>query len=307
VFYPAKSLVPSELTAYYPLPERVEWGEKRFLAAISLAIFITTILVLSRTRYKGMLAAWLAYLAILGPQLGLIRIGPQLVADRYGYLAMMVWTTPVASAFIVVVAAARARSSRLALAAIIAAGLGVAAQLAFLSRAQVRIWRDSVTLWTHVQQHGGARSPVVQIHLALAFVEEGRLDEAIDLLTRSVALDPTRWETQNNLGWILMAKGRLAEAITRFETAIRIQPEYPEARNNWGVALAMQSRHREAVAQYDEALRLFPDCFDAHRNLAASLLHLGESDAAVDHLEAALRLRPASVEARQRLDGVRRR
>ncbi len=159
LFYPAKSLVPSELTAYYPLPNRLDWREKQFLAAISLTVVITTVFVLWRNTYPGMLAAWFAYLAILGPQLGLVRTGPQLVADRYGYLAMMAWTTPVASALIGMVAATRLRGSRLVLAATVAAGLGAVVALGLLSNRQLRIWHDSLTLWAHVERHGGGAAP----------------------------------------------------------------------------------------------------------------------------------------------------
>ena len=43
----------------------------------------------SRRRAPAALAVWLSYIVILAPNLGLLRIGNQIAADRYSYVASL--------------------------------------------------------------------------------------------------------------------------------------------------------------------------------------------------------------------------
>ena len=147
---------------------------------------------------------------------------------------------------------------------------------AFLSNRQLRIWHDSLSLWTHVQGHGGERSPVVQIHLALAPCRKGRIDEAFALLSRSVQLDPNKATPRITWGGSSWRRGESPRRSRGSRPRFAFSPNIRKRETIWGVALALQGKHHEAVAQYSEAVRLFPDYFDAHRNLAVSLLRLGQ-------------------------------
>src|SRR5262249_29417077 len=89
VIYPLKTVLPWNLTAYYPVPERVVWYELPFVACIVATLGVSVGLFLLRRRWLGLLAAWLSYLVILAPNLGLVRLGEQIAADRYSYLASM--------------------------------------------------------------------------------------------------------------------------------------------------------------------------------------------------------------------------
>ena len=64
------------------------------VVAISIAAAATW------SRWPGLAAAWLAYLAILAPNSGLVSFGSQLVADRYGYLSLVPWTVVAACLFV---------------------------------------------------------------------------------------------------------------------------------------------------------------------------------------------------------------
>ena len=88
-FYLVKTVLPLEITAYYPLPERIDWFAPPFLPAILGTLVVSVALFLLRRRRPGLLAAWLSYLIILAPNSGLVRIGDLLGADRYSYLAML--------------------------------------------------------------------------------------------------------------------------------------------------------------------------------------------------------------------------
>ena len=95
--------------------------------------------------HPGALVAWLAYLALLAPAVGLVPSGLQATADRYTYLPGIALVIATLGGL----ATAAARSP--------AMGRGVAA-IGRVGRGRVgggvaagpRDWRDSVTLWTRV-------------------------------------------------------------------------------------------------------------------------------------------------------------
>src|SRR5262249_40184957 len=56
----------------------------------------------------------------------------------------------------------------------------------------------------------------------------GRLDEAVDLLTRAAAADPEDSSTRFNLATALHRKGDLTAALQRYREVIAMRPAYPE-------------------------------------------------------------------------------
>ena len=84
-----KTVLPWNITAYYPVPERVDLWEPPFLSSVLGTVVVSVGLFLLRRRWPGLLAVWLSYVVILAPNLGLVRIGEQIAADRYSYIAMM--------------------------------------------------------------------------------------------------------------------------------------------------------------------------------------------------------------------------
>ena len=95
-FYPAKTLWPLNLNAYYMRPIPLDWTEPRFLLSMAAVVAVSGILVWMHRRFPGAFAAWLAYLVLLAPNSGLVVAGKQLAADRYSYFASLAWVVPVA-------------------------------------------------------------------------------------------------------------------------------------------------------------------------------------------------------------------
>ena len=110
-FHPVKTAMPNGLTPYRPTPSLrpmnlFEPGSA-FRAASVAAVSVA--LVLLRRRWPGALAAWVAYLIILGPNLGVIPLSdPMITSDRYSYLSTM-------GSYVVLGAAVAALRSRPAL------------------------------------------------------------------------------------------------------------------------------------------------------------------------------------------------
>src|SRR5437660_5511944 len=86
-FYLWKMVVPVNLSPLYELPRTVDPWATPFILSHGVVVAITAIVLALRRRVPGLPAAWVAYVVILLPVLGIVQSGPQIAADRYTYLA----------------------------------------------------------------------------------------------------------------------------------------------------------------------------------------------------------------------------
>src|SRR5262249_37594202 len=142
-FYTVKTFLPFGLSAYYPVEIRKLVGPQ-FLFCATLVVGTTLAAFRLRRRWPGLLAAWLSYLLLMSPHLGLLRIGNVIAADRYCYFSSM------ALAVLCGYGLCRLHESlsrdRPYAVPIVASGLVLA--LCVLTSWQCRTWHDSKALWT---------------------------------------------------------------------------------------------------------------------------------------------------------------
>ena len=131
--------------------------------------------------------------------------------------------------------------------------------------------------------------------------QQGRHEEAVDLVGRAVALRPDDAGLQLNLGNALKALGRLDGAIERFRNALSLAPEFPLAHYNLGNAYALAGRHADAVDAFERSLRLQPNDASTYNNLGNALHATGRSDEAIAAFSRALALRPGHAGAHNNL------
>src|SRR3989442_2815741 len=229
-FYLWKTVVPLDLSPLYMLPPTVNSAATPFILSYGGMLAVTSTALALRHRVPGLPAAWLAYVVVLLPVLGIAQSGPQIAADRYTYLAALGWA--------ILAGAGLLSCWRLATSSTIGApttwGLagiatGIVIALGVLTWNQVRVWQDSERLWTHAR-----------------------------------AGDPNSSVANNNLGYALDRQGRLAEAIGHYRQALRIKPDYAEAHNNVGQALDRQGKPAEAMEHFQAALSIQPYYAEVH-------------------------------------------
>ncbi len=131
-----------------------------------------------------------------------------------------------------------------------------------------------------------------------------RYEEAIDLISRAVALVSKVPEYRNNLGNAYLAQARFDEAEACYRKALKLNPKYADAHNNLGNALKEKGKLQEAVHSYRMALKLDPLRAEIHNNLGLVLERLGELDQAIQHYCEAVRLNTAFVDAFANLGGA---
>lgn len=277
MFYLEKSLVPLGLCAYYPAARPVNPTSPMMLLGMAGTVGITVGFWLLRKRAPGLPAAWVAFLAILAPNLGLLQLDDRLAADRYAFLPSI--------GFAAVLAAALARWGSSRPGRLAASGLIVI--LALLSIQQCGTWRDSWALWSHAYHNGASANASVNFSLGLAASSQGRAEEARAWYQRALSLNPRYHLPHNNLGVLDWQAGQFDQALAHLRRAVELQPGDASSQRTLGSMLAERGQLESAEAHLREAVRLKPDFLDARLRLANVLERRGLLDAALEQLEQA--------------------
>ncbi len=284
-FYLWKTVAPVSLSPLYERGVVNPWATP-FLLSYGLVVAITAIALAFRRRVPGLPAAWLAYVVILLPVLGLFQSGPQIAADRYTYLAGLGWALLTGAGLLSCWRIKRFLIPGCAVCVVV--GLGV------LTWNQVQIWHDSERLWTHVLAID-PQSSIAENNLGLVRADQKKPAEAIEHYQRALQIRPEYAQAHYNLGVALAQQGKPAEAIEHYRQALRIKPDDALAHNNWGVELAQQGKLAEAIEHFQEALRIKPDDALTHTNWGAALEQQGKLAEAIDHYRRALQIEPDAV------------
>jgi hypothetical protein len=176
VFYLWKMLLPFHLTVDYWIPES---------AALAAAFLALSAAVLAPRRWRATAgAAWACFVAAILPSLLMSYRGLVVAHDRAAYLPSMSLHVLLGGALLALLRAGPAlRRTGLSAAA---AALVLAA---VFTRAQLPVWRDSVSLWLHVLDEP-APPDYAHLSLAQAWLERGDRKEAAAELREQLRLYP---------------------------------------------------------------------------------------------------------------------
>ncbi len=126
----------------------------------------------------------------------------------------------------------------------------------------------------------------------LKYRDEGRYQQAIATLQKSVTLDPRNLSGYVNLGWIQHLAGQDPEAIQTLQQAHQLDPTDVSALNALGIAYLTSGDLQAAVATHQQAAKLNPDDEIAYYNLSLAYERLKQYDKAIDTALQATRLEP---------------
>ncbi len=258
-FYAARTLWPAGLLPMYELRPPLNPFEPRFLAAAVVAVVAAWACVRVRRERPWAAAALAAYGVMLAPVCGLFQFGPQIVADRYSYLACL----PLA---LVAGAVARWALPRRP----VAAGAAAAAVLLALATATVdqqACWSDSKALWTRVLA-GDPDSGLARAGLGRVAVGEGRLEEAERSFRRALAAFPGCAEDQDRLAAVLSGAAATPEQERRLRASVETRPLCRSARASLGAVLAQRGDLAGAERVLKIVTAVAPDHEGARMNLA---------------------------------------
>ena len=301
-FYVGKLLWPADLVVIYPhwpvdASDPLAWGYAAAGLAAAAALWF-----LRHRIGRGPLAGALYFAVTLSPALGFVDYGYMqfsFVADRFQYLAGIGVTA--------VLAGAAARGAGRLPGAWRTAAAGVAAAvllvLGALTWRQAALYRDGVTLFTHVVSHNPAARNA-HGNLGEALIAAQRPDEALAVLLVAAERDPDDIQPHVNAGVALVRMGRFEEAEQRFRRALTIDPRHAVVLLNLAESLRRQGRFEEALERYRASIEVDAGNALPHAGMGDTLFRLERYEESLQSLDRALALDPALEPVRARRGSV---
>lgn len=161
-------------------------------------------------------------------------------------------------------------------------------------RAQGRVQEALPVLTRVVELRPGSAEHLT--HLGSAFHQLLRHGEAEDCYRRALACQPAHIDALLRLAQLYTDLNQLEKAEREYEAAVALDPAHAQAHFSLAVILTWQERWMDAEAAYRRALALQPASAIAHDSLGHVLLEQGRPEEALACARAALELEPDSTD-----------
>jgi tetratricopeptide (TPR) repeat protein len=117
-------------------------------------------------------------------------------------------------------------------------------------------------------------------YLGYSWVDQGRrLDEALDMIKKAVALRPDDGYIVDSLGWAYYKLGRYDDAVEQLERAVQLRPDDSVLNDHLGDAFWRAGRRLEAKFQWSWALSMKPEAEEIPKLKAKLASGLKDTDA----------------------------
>jgi type IV pilus assembly protein PilF len=156
-----------------------------------------------------------------------------------------------------------------------------------------------------------ANDPVIararaHTELGAAYLQQNKLEIALDEFTQAVAIAPDYALAYNGLGLVQASLGEDVEAEVNFKKAIALQPNSSESHNNYGSFLCARKRYDESIVEFLTAVKnpLYSTPNLAYANAGICADRKKDTKNAEIYLRKALELEPLTSSAAQQLADI---
>lgn len=123
----------------------------------------------------------------------------------------------------------------------------------------------------------------------VAFLKDGKVEEALEEFRRAAEADPKSVVIQSNLAYVYDRQGRIDDAVAAYKKVLEIEPANALARNNLGTLYSKQGLHDDAIREYEELVQRDPSNATARTNLENALRNKATVQERQDQIGAALK------------------
>jgi len=165
----------------------------------------------------------------------------------------------------------------------------------FLSIKRNTIWKENIRFFEYVvRMH--PEDPGMHGNLGVAYLDAGRIDDAVREYELAIALDPEKAESYNGLGVVFLEMGFPDKAIEAFKKSIQLKPDKSGAYENLAIVYVQKGRLREAIAAGEKAVEIDPTNSQTRTNLGLIYMHADMLSAAEKQFLLALASNPYDYE-----------
>jgi protein O-mannosyl-transferase len=300
-FYLRKTLLPLDLAPLYEIPHIFDPLAPSFVISFIVITTLSLFFVSMRNRWPAGLTAWLCYITLVAPVLGLVRSGPQLAADRYSYLSCLGWAVLAGSGMYW--CWIRWRENNRIRTVFSFVSLLIVASLALVTWNQIKVWRSSEALWRRVLEVD-PNSSIAHNNWGNVLLRKGEFKAATDYYLRALEIDPAYADAYFNLGTAYVKTNQWQAAVEQYVVGLKYAPDNAQARHFLGQMYVRGDDLGKAIEQFSQSLSLAPGQSVVHADLGVALALQGNFAEAVRELSLAISLRPDDAELRVRIGRV---
>ncbi len=308
-YYVWKPWAPFSLSAAYPTLHAFNPFDWKFLASSAFVVFTTVLVFRSYRRWPALFALWICHGLILLPVLGLSEY-PHSAYDRYSHLHGVLWSAVIAGGLYLLWDSVRRRQ--------IVCGVLVAlcVLFAFLSVAQVPIWKNTFTIYGSIVSRFGENPGRGRFDetLGVFYLRTGQTNQAVESFKNAVYYDSRRADrhiyveeiiprSERRLAEISLNNGDLSGAAPHLEAALKSErrPVYVVVLTlKYSALLAKLDRESEALPWLRRAIATVPENPALHHELGNLLQTLGRDAESRQHFKEERRLRATAEERARR-------
>ena len=289
VFYLQKTVWPSGLAAFYPLPER--FAAHVLPANLAVLLAITAACFAMHRKHPHLLVGWLWFCIVLAPMAGFIRVGGMAAADRYCYVPLiglfLAISIPVANSLGVPV------SHRSWVRPLVLGTGGIALlALAGVAHRQTAFWKDTETSFNRILATQGPHDLFPAL-IGYDLFDRCEFARAIPYFRQSLAVMPNNYWVAANLGIALHCTGDSPEAEYWLRRALaQNHRKAPGALNTLAKITEAKGDQVGAISLYLEVLQITPTFLEARLSSVRLLQATGRSAEAFDLVQEGLKLYP---------------
>ena len=139
--------------------------------------------------------------------------------------------------------------------------------------------------------------PIALTNLGTIELQLGNAEAGIDLLKKSIEVDPNQSVALSNLANALVDLKEFDQAIFYYNLAIKLNPKFLEAYCNRGRAYRKHHKYENAISSYESALALSPDHINTLIDLGFLFNEMQYFDKAIEMYNAAIKISPDNTRA----------
>ncbi|RJP61784.1 MAG: tetratricopeptide repeat protein [Ignavibacteriales bacterium] len=157
-------------------------------------------------------------------------------------------------------------------------------------------WQDPVTLWSDNLKKA-PNHPVVHFNLGYYYVTSGKNIAALNVLDRSIQIDPKYAEAYCHRGMALFQLGKYDDALRDFSSAIKYNPDLFLAYYNRAAIFYTKKEFRKSIDAFREAFKYNKLSHQSYYNIGNSYYMLVDLDSAIINYNICIKMKPEFKDA----------
>ena len=248
---------PEKLSPYHPFAlNQTEYSSSSYIALITVIFISISTIYLWKRGQKHAFTIWIAYIVMLLPTSGLLRVGHASVADRYAYLPTTVIFMLIGfyiSYFIFVASVTRYSKAMV--------GFTMATIIISLSNFTyfyATQWRNDENLWNYSISKYPTNAAVPYINLGFQFDKRKEYQNSIIMFLNALHDDPYNSYALEYLGMTFMQLHQKDIGLNYFTKLIELRPDLPIGYIHVGDYHYAHNNIDKAFDFYNNAIRISP-------------------------------------------------